>query len=235
VVVALHFATWFTSLSLTTVAASTVLVTLGPVWTAIIGTRMGIERLSGRQWLGIAVSLAGALVIGLGDASGAPDTGDPGATPVAARPTQPLLGDLLALAGGILAAVYRLLARAAQRAGLSTGEYAAVAYGAGGLTLLPWALLGSAGFVSGRSGAFWLWLALLAIVPQLIGHTSANWAVRWFSPTLVSMLILFEPVVSSIMAWLLFNERIGWAVWLGGAMVLAGVVLAGRKQSQDRG
>src|SRR5262249_26479511 len=64
---ALHFATWFTSLAYTTVTASTVLVTLGPVWTAILGTWFGIEKLSARTWIGIALSLAGALFIGFSD------------------------------------------------------------------------------------------------------------------------------------------------------------------------
>lgn len=220
VALALHFATWFTSLAYTTVAASTVLVTLGPVWTAVIGTWMGIERLSARSWTGILISLGGAMLIGLSDSQSG--TG--------ATASNPVLGDLLALAGGMLAAVYRLLGRGAQRGGLSIGAYAAVAYGVGGLLLLPGPALfglppGLPAYTQ-YSPAFYFWLVVLAVVPQLIGHTSTNWAVRWFSPTLISLLVLFEPVASSALAWMLFGEVAGPAVWLGGGIVLAGVALA---------
>lgn len=220
IALALHFATWFTSLAYTTVTASTVLVTLGPVWTAVIGTWLGIERLSGRSWFGILLALAGALIIGFSDSqSGA-----------VATASNPVLGDLLAFAGGILAAIYRLLGRTAQRGGLAIGAYSAVAYGVGGLLLLPGPAL--FGFPFGLSAytqhnsAFYLWLVVLAVVPQLVGHTSTNWAVRWFSPTLISLLVLFEPVASSTLAWILFGEVAGPAVWLGGVVVLAGVALA---------
>ena len=220
VALALHFAAWFTSLAYTTVTASTVLVTLGPVWTAVIGTWMGIERLSARSWTGILLALGGAMLIGLSDSQS-------GAGAVA---TNPFLGDCLALAGGILAAVYRLLGRGAQRGGLAIGGYAAVAYGVGGLLLLP----GPAVFglppglpaYTQYNLTFYFWLAVLAVVPQLVGHTSTNWAVRWFSPTLISLLVLFEPLASSVLAWVFFGEVAGPAVWLGGGIVLAGVALA---------
>ena len=225
--VALHFATWFTSLAYTTVTASTALVTLGPVWTAIIGTWLGIERLSMRTWLGISLALAGALSIGLADSQGG----------ALAAGSHPLLGDLLALAGGLVGAIYRLLGRGAQRAGLSIGAYSAVAYGVGGLLLLPGPALfsGTAGTAAYTqySGAFFFWLVLLAVVPQLVGHTSANWAVRWFSPTLIALVVLFDPVAGSILAWAFLGEVAGSAVWLGGAVLLAGVAVAttGRSSS----
>ncbi len=220
IALALHFATWFTSLAYTTVTASTVLVTLGPVWTAVIGTWMGIERLSARSWAGILLALGGALLIGLSDSQSGADT----------MASNPVLGDLLAFAGGVLAAVYRLLGRGAQRGGLAIGAYAAVAYGVGGLLLLPGpALFGLPPGLPAYTQynlAFYFWLVVLAVVPQLVGHTSTNWAVRWFSPTLISLLVLFEPVASSVLAWLFFGEVAGAAVWLGGGVVLAGVALA---------
>ena len=226
VAVALHFATWFTSLAYTTIPASTVLVTLGPVWTAIIGTWLGIERLSLRAWLGILMALAGALIIGLIDSRAG----------AIATASNPVLGDLLALIGGVAGAVYRLLGRGAQRAGLSIGAYSAVAYGVGGLVLLPGpALFGAAPDLAAYtqySGAFYFWLVLLALVPQLIGHTSANWAVRWFSPTLISLVVLFEPVAGSVLAWVFFGEAAGPAVWLGGGVLLIGVAIATTSRSE---
>lgn len=222
----IHFATWFTSLLFTSVTASLILVTLGPVWTAILGTWLKIERITPLTWIGVALAFAGALVIGIADAA-----------PSATAGSNPLLGDALALIGGIAVAGYRLLGRAAQHRGLSIGEYSAVAYGAGGLSLLPWpALLAPAGIWAAYAGlppAFYGWLIALAVIPQLIGHTSANWAIRWFSPTLVSLLILFEPVIASILVWILFAEKAGGWVWIGGAITLIGVVLAAQRPREE--
>lgn len=222
VLLAAHFSAWFSSLLFTSVTASLVLVTLGPVWTALLGTWLRIEKISPLAWFGIATAFAGALVIGVADAK-----------PSATSGSNPLLGDALALAGGIAVAGYRLLGRAAQHRGLSIGEYSAFAYGAGGVLLLPWPGLLAPGSVwdayAGLSPAFYGWLIALAVVPQLIGHTSANWAIRWFSPTLVSLLILFEPVLASVLVWILFGERAGGWVWFGGAITLVGLVLAAQR------
>ncbi|MBS0659017.1 MAG: DMT family transporter [Verrucomicrobia bacterium] len=229
VLLALHFATWFTSLLFTSVTASLILVTLGPVWTAILGAWLKIERITPLTWLGVGLAFAGALVIGFADA-----------TPSATSGSNPLLGDALALLGGIAVAGYRLLGRAAQHRGLSIGEYSAVAYGSGGLALLPWpGLLAASGGAwaayAGLPAAFYAWMIALAVIPQLIGHTSANWAIRWFSPTLVSLLILFEPVIASVVVWVLFGEKAGLWVWIGGAITLLGVVLAAQPEKREAG
>lgn len=226
VLLAIHFATWFTSLLFTSVTASLILVTLGPVWTAMLGAWLKIERITPLTWLGVALALVGALVIGLADAA-----------PSATAGSNPLLGDALALIGGIAVAGYRLLGRAAQHRGLSIGEFSAVAYGAGGLFLLPWpGLLAASGGVwaayAGLPAAFYGWMIALAVIPQLIGHTSANWAIRWFSPTLVSLLILFEPVAASVLVWILFGEQAGVWVWVGGAITLVGLVLAAQPKGE---
>ena len=217
---AIHFATWFTSLAYTTVTASTVLVTMGPVWTAILGTWLGIERLSVRSWIGILLALAGAVFIGISDSRAG----------AIATASDPILGDALAFIGGVMAAVYRLLGRGAQRSGLSIGGYSAVAYGVGGLLLLPGpAIFGSPSGLPAYFNypiEFYFWLAALAVIPQLVGHTSANWAIRWYSPTLISLLVLFEPVAGSLLAWIFFSEVAGPAVWLGGGILLLGVAIA---------
>lgn len=222
ILLGIHFSTWFASLLYTSVTASLILVTLGPVWTAILGTWLKIERITPLTWLGVGLAFAGAIVIGVADSN-----------PSASAGSNPLLGDILALVGGIAVAGYRLLGRAAQHRRLSIGEYSALAYGAGGLSLLPFPGLLASGSIwsaySGLSWAFYGWLLSLAVVPQLIGHTSANWVIRWFSPTLISLLILFEPILASLMVWIIDGEKAGPWVWFGGVVTLVGIVLAAKR------
>ncbi|MEN2982631.1 MAG: DMT family transporter, partial [Thermus sp.] len=178
VFLALHFAFWITSLSYTSVAASTALVTTNPVWITLFGWLFFGERPSGLTLLGVGVALLGGLTIGLGDAQG-------GSGP------NPLLGDLLALLGALAASLYFLLGREAQRRGLSILEYIRVAYTAAALVLLPLPYLFGGGY-GGYPWAVYGYLLLMALLPQLVGHTSFNWATRHIPPVLVSLAILFE-------------------------------------------
>ena len=84
----------------------------------------------------------------------------------------------------------------------------------------------------GYPGLVYFYLLLIALLPQLIGHTSFNWAVRWVSPTLVTLAILFEPVGASFLGYLLFGEVPSLIVFLGAVILLVGVAVAalGSKQ-----
>lgn len=210
---ALHFALWITSLSYTSVAASTALVTTNPVWVTLFVWLFFREAPSGLTLLGIAVALFGGLLIGLGDAQG----GNGG--------TNPLLGDLLALLGAVAASLYFLLGREAQRRGLSILEYIRVAYTAAALLLLPLPYLFGGGY-GGYPLAVYGYILLMALLPQLVGHTSFNWATRHIPPVLVTLAILFEPVGASLLAFLLFGELPGAQVLLGALVLLLGVGMA---------
>jgi drug/metabolite transporter (DMT)-like permease len=208
---ALHFAFWITSLSYTSVAASTALVTTNPVWVTLLGWLLFGERPSGLTLLGVGVALVGGLLIGLGDAQGGG--------------TNPLLGDLLALLGALAASFYFLLGREAQRRGLSLLEYVRVAYTTAFLILFPLPYLFGGGY-GGYPGVVYLYILLMALLPQLVGHTSFNWATRHISPVLVTLAVLFEPVGASLLAFLLFGEVPGLQVILGALVLLLGVALA---------
>lgn len=215
---ALHFAFWITSLSYTSVAASTALVTTNPVWVTLLGWLLFRERPTPLTLLGVGVALSGGLLIGLGDARG--DGGK-----------NPLLGDLLALLGAVAVSFYFLLGREAQRRGLSTLEYIRLAYTMAALLLLPLPYLFGGGY-GGYSPSVYLYILLMAAIPQLIGHTSFNWATRYIPPVLVTLAILFEPVGASLLAFLLFGEVPGPLVLLGALVLLVGVglaVLGGRR------
>ena len=223
----IHFATWISSLSFTTVAASAAIVATQPLWVALfswlfLGTPPSFVTL-----LGILVSVGGMAMIGFGDFSGG---------------SRPLLGDGLALVGGICAAAYFLLGRSAQKRGLGINAYVGVAYSTAALVLLPLPLLQLilttsssesaqpwTGLLSslyfGYPASSFFWIALLALIPQLIGHTSFNYAVRFLPPTLVSTLLLLEPVGAALLAILLFREIPGATTLIGSVFLLAGVAI----------
>ncbi|WP_448598134.1 DMT family transporter [Thermoleptolyngbya sp.] len=213
VFLALHFAAWITSLSYTSIAASTTLVTTNPVWVALLSWVWFKEKPSRWTSLGIAIALAGSLLIGLGSSTGS------------AAGSHPLLGNGLALVGSWAVSFYFLLGREAQRNGLSIGHHAALAYSVAALVLLPLPLLAGQGYGSYPLAVYGYTL-LMALFPQAIGHTSLNWAVRWVSPTLVTLTILAEPVGSSILGFLVFQEDPGQSVLLGAAVILLGVAIA---------
>ncbi|MEW6496188.1 MAG: DMT family transporter [Cyanobacteriota bacterium] len=213
VCLAVHFATWITSLSFTSIAASTTLVTTNPVWVALLSWLWFKEKPTELTMLGIGVALVGGILITLGDA-GTVTAGN-----------NPLLGNFLALIGSWMISLYLLLGREAQRRGLGIGTYVAVAYTTGALVLLPLPLLSGANYL-GYPLAVYLYILAMAVAAQVIGHTTLNWAVRWIAPTLVTLAILFEPVSSSFLGYLIFNELPGVLVLVGAAILLGGVALA---------
>jgi len=210
---AVHFATWITSLSFTSIAASTTLVTTNPVWVALLCWLWFKEKLTRLTVIGIGVAFVGGVLIALGD-TGAVSAGN-----------NPALGNFLALVGAWMASLYFLLGREAQRRGLGIGSYVVVAYSTGALVLLPLPLIVGSNYV-GYPVAVYLYILLMAVLSQVVGHTTLNWAVRWISPTLVTLAILFEPVGSSFLGYLIFNEVPGLLVLVGAGVLLSGVAIA---------
>jgi drug/metabolite transporter (DMT)-like permease len=206
----LHLALWIISLAYTSIVASATIVTTNPIWVALILWLWRGERPSRLTAAGIVVAISGGTLIAVGDAGGA------------SAGTRPLLGDLLALGGALTVSLYLILGREAQHRGLGLGQYVATAYVVGALTLLPAPLLLGSGY-SGWPAEVYLYGILLAFIPQLVGHSSFNWAVRWVSPTLVALVILAEPVGGSILGYLVFGEVPGALVLAGAAILLIGV------------
>ena len=208
---ALHFWTWFASLQHTTVMRSTVLVCLTPVWAGLIAWMRGRDRPSGRFWGGIAVALAGVVGMSAGGGSGEAS----------------LLGDALALAGGVLAAIYLTIGRdVRQRAGI--GPYGALICGACAL----W-LLGAAGLTGAPltppSPAAWGVLLAMALGPQLVGHVGFNYAVRYVPAAVVGAAVLLEPVGATVLAIFILDEWPTLTEALGAGGIVLGVGLATRE------
>lgn len=209
---AAHFATWISSLALTSVSASAVLVSVYPLFVGILSHLFLGERLSRRVALGLVVATAGSATIGLGDAG-------------AGR--HQLAGDLLALLGAATAAGYFLIGRRL-RGRLSLLGYVFPVYGTAAVALMALSLLASVP-LTGYPSTTWLWLLLLALVPQIVGHSSLNWALGHLSATYVTLAALGEPIGSSLLAWVVLDEPVTVPTAIGGALILAGIVIATRQ------
>lgn len=208
----LHFALWVTSLFYTTVAASTCLVTLQAVFIALGGHFLLGDRLSRGAWLGIAVAVAGAVVIALTDRS------------TAASPRDALIGDLLALAAGLGSAAYLLIGR---RLRVTRGliEYVLPVYGLAALTLLLALPFVGQPLGTGLPWSAFIAFVLLAAVPMLGGHTVSNWVVKYIPAHTVATWVLLEPVGAALIAWPMLDEVPSLGVALGGGLVLLGAAL----------
>jgi drug/metabolite transporter (DMT)-like permease len=204
---ALHFATWVPAVTLTTVAAATALGAVQPVWNALIA-RAGGAHVSRRAWAGIAVAVLGALVL-----TGLDLTGDRDA----------LLGNLLALVGGVAAAGYVALGARA-RAEVGTTAYAVSCYAVCAVVLLAVCLVAGVPVV-GFPAQAWVMLLALTVLAQLLGHTLLNRAVGTVGPVVVALVILLEvPAATLVAAWWL-GQVPPPAVLPAAALVLVGVGL----------
>ncbi len=210
---ALHFATWITSLELTSVAASVVLVATIPLFVGLLSPLLLKELVPRIMLAGILVAVIGSGVLSLDDVGGGSD---------------PLIGDLLALVGAACAAGYMMIGRTLRRK-LSLLTYIFVVYSVAALILLAVALMGRqpmGGFAPETYG----WILYLALGPQLIGHSSFNWALRYLSAAYVTVTLLSEPIISSLLAWLLLKEPPTELEVVGGSLVLAGIAVASRTE-----
>jgi len=182
VLLALHFATWVPSLRYTSVASATAIVATQPVWVALIARATGHD-VPRRAWLGIAISLVAVVVLTGVDFSLDADA---------------LVGDLLALLGGIFAALYTV-AGAEVRRTVSTTSYTALCYSTAALALLVACLVGGVQ-LGGYSSTTWLQLLALTLGAQLLGHSIFNLVLRTTSATVVSLVLLLEVPGAALIA-----------------------------------
>lgn len=215
---ALHFATWISSLEYTSVASSTALVTTNPLWIGIASFVLFRERPGLMMIGGIALSLAGSLFIFWSDSQSTGVGSDP------------MLGNMLALAGSWCFSAYLLIGRRL-RAGLGLSAYIWLAYGAAGLFLFAASNIGGVSLFAHSSMA-WLVLLGMALGPQLLGHTSYNWSLRYVSATFIAVVTLGEPVGSAILAFIVFGEGFAPLQFVGFSLLLVGIYLAARGEQR---
>lgn len=200
-----HFATWVPSISRTTVASSVALVCTQPVWTALLSGIRG-SPVGRRAWIGIGLALAGVVVLTGVDAAVDADA---------------LVGDALALAGGMLAAGY-VIAGSEVRRTVPNGVYTLGCYGIAGLAVGLLAF-GAGDAMGGYDGRTWALLAALTVGPQLLGHSVFNRVLPAVGATVVSVAVLLEVVGASLLAWWWEGEVPPLAAVPAAALLLGGV------------
>ncbi|KGR78123.1 DMT family transporter [Ureibacillus manganicus] len=205
---AFHFILWFESLNYTSVASSTVLVTLQPLF-AFVGTYFFFkEPLSVKTIISGLIAIFGSFLISWGDFQ---------VSGIA------LYGDMLALIACALITAYLLFGQEVRKR-ISLITYTMVVYSISTICLFFYVLLKGESF-GPYSAMNWMWFLLLAIIPNLLGHTLFNWAIKWVSTNVISIAVLFEPIGAAILAYYIFSENLMPSQIIGGIVVLLGITL----------
>ncbi|MFV9511662.1 DMT family transporter [Tepidibacillus sp. LV47] len=205
---ALHFVTWFESLSYTSIASSVVLVTMQPIFSLIGGILFFKERYSVIAILGSVIAVIGGIIIGWGDLR---------------IGGLALWGDILALLGAVFSTIYWLIGQSV-RSKLSLLPYALIVYGSAAIMIIIYDLFLSYSFFS-YSKRDWMIFILIAIIPNILGHTIFNWSMKYIRATTVSMLILGEPIGSNILAYFMYHDILSITQWVGSFFILFGTYL----------
>ena len=223
---AVHFATWISSLEYTTVASSVVFVSTGPLWVALVSPLLLKEHLGRAALVGLTLALLGGTIVGLADAC-VWNNGLACPSLSTALQGRAMWGNFLALAGAWAVTGYLVIGRKL-RAKMSLIPYIFVVYGMSALALIVLMFaLGESPL--GYQPATYLWILALALVPQLIGHSTYNWALRYLPASLVATANLGEPIGSAILALFILGEVPTPFTLFGGALILAGIYLASRQ------
>ena len=209
VALALHFALWIASLSYTSVASSVLLVDTTPFFIGVASQWL-LRRPCGRDfWVGLTVAFLGCVVVFHGDWSESSGSSR---------------GNLLALGGAVAIAVYLMIGSTARRKH-SLLAYVWPVYCTAALTLGAAAAIAGVP-LRGLPARTHLFMFLVGLVPQCIGHTTYNWSLRWLPPGVVALIGLAEPVGASLLAYFILNEGLTVGKGLGGCLILFGIYLA---------
>ena len=214
VCLAVHFVTWFSALDRTPVARATLLVCTTPLWATLGSLALG-RRVSPVYWLALLVAVFGIWLVTFSAAE------------TATRAT--LAGDLLALLGGLLFALYLLCVEGLHET-VSSQRQVTVTYSVAAVVL--WGLLlGSGGARFHYSPGVWRALLGMTLGPQIFGHTLLNWSLRHYPSSTVAFSILLEPILAAVMAWWLLHQTLTPIQMLGGLLVLVALALVIRQQT----
>lgn len=210
---AAHFYFWISSLKLTSVLSSVVIVTTNPIFVGIASYLLFKERAGRRLVAGIALAAVGGGLIAMADAGAAAGS---------------LHGDVLSLCGAVMASCYLLVGRHVRR-NVDTLSYILPVYAIAAAVLVAVAAVkGESAF--GYRPSTYVYFLLLGLVPQVIGHSAFNWALRHLSATFIAVCILGEPVGASLFAFFVLKESVTPAQAVGSCLILTGIFLAARSQ-----
>lgn len=208
VFLALHFASWLSSIKMTSIASSTVLVNTHPIFILLGMVVITKEKVSVKAIISICIALVGSIIITLGDSS---------------LGGHNLTGDLLAIAGGFFVSGYMLIGRHVRQY-ISVTAYTFIVYACCSLTLLILDLTTHTPLMAYPKSDYLIFIGL-AVFCTLFGHSVFNWALGYLKPTFVSTSILGEPVFATIWAIFLLSEYPTMTQLLGGVLILSGITL----------
>jgi len=223
-ILAVHFASWITSLEFTSVASSVVLVTTTPLWVSLLAPIFLGEKTPRIAFLGMGIALLGGVIIAGTDVCAWQSSGLQCQFAPGSSAAETLLGDFLALLGAIAAASYLMIGRHLRRK-VSLTPYVFLVYSAAAIFLVI-AMLIVDGVPPSYPNQVYLWLALLAIFPQLLGHSIFNWSLKYLPTGYVAVNLLGEPVGSIILANFFLDEVPSVVKIIGAILILAGIALA---------
>jgi drug/metabolite transporter (DMT)-like permease len=227
---AVHFATWISSLEYTTVASSVVFVSTGPLWVALLSPVFLDERISRAAVFGLCVAILGGVIIGLSDAC---SWNDGLRCPQMGQVIQgrAMWGNFLALVGAWAVSGYIIIGRKV-RSKISLIPYIFLVYGVSAIALLV--MMFAAGeSARGYPTQTYGWIFLLALIPQLIGHSTYNWALKYLPASIVAVTTLAEPVGSAILAYFVLDETPTRGILIGGMFILMGIYLATKPGTKE--
>ena len=215
-----HFTLWTASLFYTSVASASVLVTIHPIMLIIAERTIYKMNFHATVWIGVFVAFSGSVLLGFSDYNSESDFANP------------LLGNMMALSAAAIFAVYFLIGRKV-RQNRSWLGYVFPVYGYAAATCLAIMLIVEG--IPTQLDPIVIWIGLaLAVGPQLMGHGSLNYAVKYVSPTLLSTLILTEPVFATILAFFIIGELPVFLSIIAIIITLAGVMLTWKKKPKRR-
>jgi drug/metabolite transporter (DMT)-like permease len=205
-----HFVVWISSIYYTSVASAAVLVATGPIFMGVFGFLFLGEKLSRRTTVAIVVAVAGSVILGLADSeSHAPIDG------------KPMLGNALALFAAVLWALYLLIGRVVRRR-VDWLPYVFPLYVVAGVTTLAFAI-GSGTPLDGYPTIVYVMCLAMALLPQILGHGSFNYAVKFYPAAFLGLVSLLEPIGAAALGLFLFHERPGPMAYVGMALILVAV------------
>jgi len=237
---AIHFATWISSLEYTSVASSVVFVSTSPLWVALLAPLTIKEPISRLVLIGMGLALVGGMIVGLSDSCSFQfsliQTNKLEVSQLLSEryihcppfkdfiQGKAFLGDALAFAGALAGAGYLLIGRRLRRK-ISLIPYVFLVYGIAAVALIIVMFISGESPIGHPTKAYG-WIFLLALIPQLLGHSTFNWALRYLSAAYVSITLLGEPIGSAILAYFFLREIPPGLMIFGAILILLGIFIS---------
>lgn len=208
-VLALHFYAWISAVHLTNVANAVIFIAIQPLFTLLLEYLFAKEDVRKGAIAGVLFALVGSIIISFSDLY-----------IILTR----FYGDMLAILAAFLAACYLFLGRSFRRE-IKYIPYIYILYTYTALFLFIFVLLSGNSF-TGYGNINYIYILVLALGPTLIGHSVLNLSIRYVPATIVSLAILGEPIMTTVLAMIILGERLTTATMVGGVLILYGIFRA---------